>query len=117
MRAAAKSSDGPVPRLVLVHGAAHGAWCWELLAPKLRERGIKVDVLDLPGLGDDPTPPKDVTFHSYVDAIIRIIESKPGRVLLLGHSMGGWPVSAVGEAIPHRIAKLQSSAPRIAPFP
>jgi pimeloyl-ACP methyl ester carboxylesterase len=93
-------------RVVLVHGAAHGAWCWEALVPKLTGRELTVDTLDLPGLGDDPTPPREVTFQSYVDAITRVIEARPGRVLLLGHSMGGWAISAVGEAMPEKIGKL-----------
>jgi pimeloyl-ACP methyl ester carboxylesterase len=98
--------SGRLRRVVLVHGAGHGAWCWEALVPRLTGRGLRVDTLDLPGLGDDPTPPREVTFQSYVDAITRVIEAGPGRVLLLGHSMGGWPISAVGEAIPERIGKL-----------
>jgi alpha-beta hydrolase superfamily lysophospholipase len=36
---------------VLVHGAAHGAWCWEELTPRLVSRGHRVVTLDLPGHG------------------------------------------------------------------
>ncbi len=31
---------------VLVHGAAHGAWCWDGVAERLRARGHRVVSLD-----------------------------------------------------------------------
>jgi pimeloyl-ACP methyl ester carboxylesterase len=93
-------------RVVLIHGAAHGAWCWEILTPKLIAHGFEVDSFDLPGLGDDRTPPQEVTFQSYVHAIRRVVEAKPGPVVMLGHSLGGWPMSAAAEALPHRVDHL-----------
>jgi hypothetical protein len=33
--------------IVLVHGAWAGSWCWELVAPKLRERGHRVETVEL----------------------------------------------------------------------
>ncbi len=93
-------------RIVLVHGAFHGAWCWEKLVPLLASRGYDVDVLDLPGLGDDPTPVKEVTLQSYIDRVVEVVSAQPEPVLLLGHSMGGAPISGAGEAMPEQIGKL-----------
>lgn len=93
-------------RIVLVHGAAHGAWCWEALTPLLEQQGFEVDTLDLPGLGDDPTPPKNVTLQSYIDRVVDVVRAKPGKVTLVGHSMGGAPISGAGEAVPEQIGKL-----------
>jgi hypothetical protein len=36
-------------RLVLVHGAFHGAWCWEGVSGELEAREHTVEVLDLAG--------------------------------------------------------------------
>jgi len=96
----------PIKRIVLVHGAAHGAWCWELLTPLLEAKGYDVQVLDLPGLGDDPTPPAKVTFADYVASIVDVLHSRPEPALLLGHSMGGGPVSRAAEEAPETVAKL-----------
>jgi pimeloyl-ACP methyl ester carboxylesterase len=93
-------------RIVLVHGAAHGAWCWEELVPLLEARGYEVSTLDLPGLGDDPTPQKDVTFAGYVRRVVDVVEAGTKPVLLLGHSMGGAPISQAAEEIPDSIGKL-----------
>jgi alpha-beta hydrolase superfamily lysophospholipase len=38
-------------RFVLVHDAAHGAWCWELLIPELVKLGHEAVAIDLPGAG------------------------------------------------------------------
>ena len=41
--------------LLLVHGAFHGAWCWDRLRPELSDRGIAAQAVDLPftSLADD----------------------------------------------------------------
>jgi pimeloyl-ACP methyl ester carboxylesterase len=39
---------------IFVHGAWHGSWCWEKVAPLLRAAGHEVFAPDLQG--DDPTP-------------------------------------------------------------
>jgi alpha-beta hydrolase superfamily lysophospholipase len=36
-------------RFVLVHGAAHGAWCWERLIGELTRLGHEAIAVDLPG--------------------------------------------------------------------
>lgn len=93
-------------RIVLVHGAAHGAWCWEELIPLLESRGYEVDALDLPGMGADTTPPADITLQTYIDRVVEVVSAKPGPVLLVGHSMGGISISGAAEAVPERIGKL-----------
>jgi pimeloyl-ACP methyl ester carboxylesterase len=73
--------------VVLVHGGWHGAWCWEEVAPALRQRGVEAITLDLPftGLADDTS-----AVRSVLDAI-------DGPVVLCGHSYGGAVVTGAGE--------------------
>jgi hypothetical protein len=47
-------------RVVLVHGAWHGAWCWDAVVDGLRAEGITADAVDLPGHGDDTMPLTDL---------------------------------------------------------
>jgi hypothetical protein len=37
-----------VTTFALVHGAWHGAWCWERLVPELEARGHRAIAVDLP---------------------------------------------------------------------
>ena len=55
-------------QFVLIHGAWHGAWCWEKVVPLLKEAGHQVHTIDLPGLGEDQTPISEVTLDAYVCA-------------------------------------------------
>jgi pimeloyl-ACP methyl ester carboxylesterase len=85
-------------RFVLVHGAFSGAWIWEPLAQELRDAGHTVDTFDLPGLGDDQTPPAEVTLDSCARRLVEILESKPEPAIVVGNSMGG-VVAAQGAAL------------------
>ena len=91
---------------VLIHGAWHGGWCWERLAPELEARGHAVRTPDLPGHGADPAAPASVTLEDYVARVVEALRAAPEPVVLLGHSMGGMPISAAAEAEPERVRAL-----------
>jgi pimeloyl-ACP methyl ester carboxylesterase len=99
-------------RFVLVHGAWHGAWCWERLAGVLRERGHEVDALDLPAQGDDPTDPADATFADLLERIRSRIE--PGTTLV-GHSLGGYWAHLAAEGLEERLAGIAYLATIVPP--
>jgi pimeloyl-ACP methyl ester carboxylesterase len=75
-------------RIVLVHGAFGGAWCWEPVLPGLRAAGHTVEAIDLPGHGEDKTPVAEVTLDAYADRVCGVLAAGPPAVLV-GHSMGG----------------------------
>lgn len=99
---------------VLVHGAWMGKFCWADVVSKLEAAGHTVLTLDLPGHGEDVTPPNAVTLESDRDAIIQRIGGSFGvapcanrtNVTLVGHSMAGMPLSAVAESIPNQLKAL-----------
>lgn len=92
-----------MPNILLVHGAAHGAWCWHRVIPALQALGHRARTLDLPSHGDDRTDPATVTLNSYSETILKAMD---GPTVLVGHSMGGFPITAAAEAAPDRIAAL-----------
>ncbi len=91
---------------VLVHGAWHGAWCWEKLTPLLEARGHRAVTLDLPGSGADRTPLAQVTLESCAERVRAAIAAQPEPVVLVGHSMGGVVITAAAERIPERVRTL-----------
>ncbi len=91
---------------ILVHGAWHGAWCWYKVVPLLEKAGHRAIAVDLPGLGRDRTPLRDVSLQSYVDRVGAAIDQQPGRAILVGHSRGGIVISQTAEQRPARIEKL-----------
>lgn len=91
---------------VLVHGAWHGAWCWDRVVPLLEEAGHRAVRLDLPGHNQDKTPALLVTLESYANAVINSLEAHSEPVILVGHSMAGVVITQVAEYLPARIKKL-----------
>jgi pimeloyl-ACP methyl ester carboxylesterase len=91
---------------VLVHGAWHGGWCWEKLAPLLEAQGHRVLAPDLPGHGADRTPIQGVSLDAYTKRICDVIAAQREPVVLVGHSMGGVVISSVAERVPERLRTL-----------
>lgn len=77
-----------VARFVLVHGAFHGAWCWEFVLPRLESLGHSAVAIDLPGSGADETPADQVTLADCAQRVAEILRAGEPAVLV-GHSMGG----------------------------
>ncbi|HET7581911.1 MAG TPA: alpha/beta hydrolase [Candidatus Limnocylindria bacterium] len=77
---------------VLVHGAWHGAWCWERLVPELEQRGHAALAVDLPV--DDAA----AGLAEYATVVEQ--ELPAGEVVLVGHSLGATVIPLVAAARP-----------------
>ncbi|MGH7907232.1 MAG: alpha/beta fold hydrolase, partial [Candidatus Binataceae bacterium] len=92
---------------VLVHGAWHGAWCWQAVANELERDGDRVFAIDLPGHGANPLDHSQITLETYADYVARFIERNDlNNVALAGHSLGGLTISGVAEKIPSRLKRV-----------
>lgn len=120
--------------IILVHGSWHGAWCYSGIIPLLAAKGISGFALDLPGHGllarfpqvylqrpsdpsqfreafsKEPSPLAGITLAHYVDsltaAIDQLLAAGYGPLTLLGHSMGGVPITAAAERNASKLQKL-----------
>jgi pimeloyl-ACP methyl ester carboxylesterase len=112
------------PAFVFIHGAWHGARSWDKVAPLLEAAGHHCVATDLPGsgrnaaapasftarpfdpaaFGTEPSPNagigQDVRTQAAIDAVRSAAARGNGKVVLVGHSMGGITVSPVAEAVP-----------------
>jgi pimeloyl-ACP methyl ester carboxylesterase len=86
--------------VLLVHGAWHGGWCWDKVAPELRHAGLRVEVVDLPGHGSDPDPLTDL--HGDASKVREGLSELGEPALLVGHSYGG---AVISEASDHPLAE------------
>ena len=91
---------------VLIHGAFHGAWCWDKVVPLLEARGHSVWAIDLPGHGADKTPLAEVTMGAHVERVCKALDALPEPGILVGHSMGGAVVTQTAEHRPGKIKAL-----------
>lgn len=93
--------------IMLVHGACHGAWCWDRVVPLLEAAGHRVLAPDLPGRGANGTPGWwRWTMQDYAKSIIHTARQAGGPVIAVGHSMGGQVISTAAEAAPELFERL-----------
>ncbi len=91
---------------LFVHGAWHGAWCWQKVVPLIQQAGHTAIALDLPGHGNDPTYVGHAPLQLFADRVATVLASLPSPVILVGHSMAGVIVSTVAEMHPQKLAAL-----------
>jgi pimeloyl-ACP methyl ester carboxylesterase len=72
----------------------------------MRAAGHRVDTPDLPGHGDDRTPPAEITLRLYGEAIERVLETLTEPVVLIGHGASGAVISEIAERCPERVSLL-----------
>jgi pimeloyl-ACP methyl ester carboxylesterase len=85
--------------LILIHGAWHGAWCWDKVTPLLIAKNYNVIAMDLPGNGTDTTNADHVTLNDYVQKVKVVANQIQGQVILVGHSMSGVVISQAAEEL------------------
>ncbi|KAK9948788.1 hypothetical protein M0R45_004350 [Rubus argutus] len=91
---------------VLVHGTCHGAWCWYKLVALLQRAGHRVTALDLGASGINSKQLDQVaSIWDYVQPLMEFMASIPHdeKVILVGHSYGGVPISLAMERFPQNI--------------
>lgn len=90
-------TNAPRPSFLLVHGAWHRSGCWSLVREALAADGWTARTVDLPSAGPQRTPAAGM--YDDADAIAAHLRRTEGRVIVVGHSYGGLPVTqaAAGE--------------------
>ncbi|WP_256106234.1 alpha/beta fold hydrolase [Streptomyces sp. ODS05-4] len=90
------------PSLLLVHGAWHGAWCWEPLRAALGADGRRSHAVDLPSAGSADRD-RRAGMRDDADAIREALRGIDGPVVVVAHSYGGVPateaVAGAGNAV------------------
>jgi len=101
---------------VLVHGACHGAWCWDEVAARLRAKGHRVVALDLPGHGRRAAEVRLASVAAYGRAVADAMALEGiSRGVLVGHSMGGLVIPKAAELASARVAHLVFLAAVVVP--
>jgi pimeloyl-ACP methyl ester carboxylesterase len=91
----------------LIHGAWHGAWCWDRLIPELERRGHRAVTVDLPC--DDPA----ATIMDNAKLVADSLAGAGDDVVVVGHSLGGVVAPVVPLLRPvRRVVFLAALIPR-----
>lgn len=112
---------GKNPPLLFVHGAWHGAWCWDRgFLQRLSRQGFDVFAMSLRGHGNSAGHERLRTtrVRDFVDDIETVVDSLPSDPVIIGHSMGGFLTQKLMERRRLPGAVLLASMPPtgVAPF-
>jgi pimeloyl-ACP methyl ester carboxylesterase len=100
---------------ILVHGSWHNAWNWHRVVPLLEKAGHRAIAIDLPGMGRDKTPIKEVHLKTSAEKICELMDTIERNVILVGHSKNGIMISQAAEFRPDKIEKLVYLAAYLVP--
>ena len=102
------------PPLLFVHGAWHGAWCWDVhFMDYFVRQGFTVHAVSLRGHGKSEGREKLrwTRIAEYVEDVVAVAQSLPKPPIVIGHSMGGLVVQKYLELHPAPAAVLLASVP------
>jgi alpha-beta hydrolase superfamily lysophospholipase len=111
--------SGGGKHFILLHGLAHGAWCWYKVVAQLRAAGHRATALDMAASGVHPARLHEVaSFEDYSRPLLDAVAASPDsdRLVLVGHSLGGLSVALAMEWFPGKVAAavfLAASMPRV----
>lgn len=90
-----------LPTVVLVHGAWHGAWCWQRVLPLLQAHGLPAHAVTLTGVGERAhLLSGQIRLSTHVADVLGLIDTlELPNVLLVGHSYGGLVITGVADAL------------------
>jgi pimeloyl-ACP methyl ester carboxylesterase len=112
----AKSKDGSLisyevfgsgePTLVLVHCWSCDARYWREQIPYFSKK-YRVIALDLAGHGHSEMSRRDYSMASFGEDVKAVVKSAaPGKVIFVGHSMGGSVIAEAARLMPERVIGL-----------
>jgi pimeloyl-ACP methyl ester carboxylesterase len=92
--------------IVLIPGFWLDGASWDDVASPIRSAGHTVHALTLPGLESPDADRSGIGLRDHVDAVVAVVDSIAGPVVLVGHSGGGAIAHAVADARPDRVARV-----------
>jgi pimeloyl-ACP methyl ester carboxylesterase len=93
---------------VLVHGGAHGGWCYQRVARILRANGHDVYTPTMTGVGERAhLVSADVDLDLHIRDITAVLHYEDLRdVILVGHSYGGMVITGIADRAADRIGRV-----------
>jgi pimeloyl-ACP methyl ester carboxylesterase len=107
-------SESHTAPLLFVHGAWHGAWCWdEHFLDFFAGRGYRAVAVSVRGHGGSPSdkPVRSCSLTDYVEDVSSVADTLPSRPVVVGHSLGGLVVQKYLESHDAPAGVLMASMP------
>ncbi|KAL8473630.1 hypothetical protein ACS0TY_030465 [Phlomoides rotata] len=92
---------------VAVHGVGHGSWVYYKLQSRIEAAGYQFSPISLAAAGNNGKKLEEVrSLHDYTEPLLEALAAVPEgqKVILVGHSGGGYPAAYAMEKYPEKIA-------------
>jgi pimeloyl-ACP methyl ester carboxylesterase len=90
--------------IILIPGLWLDASSWDEVVPVLDQAGHRTRPLTMPGLEAKDADRSKITLRDHVEAVVDVIDSVEGKVVLVAHSAAGGVAHAAVDARPDRVA-------------
>lgn len=98
--------------VLLLHGKNFNGYYWKDVIALLVKNNYRVIVPDQPGWGQSDIPDLHYSFHLLAHSTALLLDSlKAGKVIVVGHSMGGMLAARFSMQYPERVEKLMLENP------
>jgi len=93
---------------VLVPGGAHGGWCYQPVARRLRAAGHEVYALTMTGVGERSHLLRPgIALDTHITDVVNVLHYEDLRdVILVGHSYGGMVITGAADRAHDRVGRL-----------
>jgi uncharacterized protein (TIGR03382 family) len=93
---------------ILVHGAWHGAWCWQRIVTPLWAAGHRAFAVTLTGSGERAhLLAPAISLQTHITDVANVIEAEELHdAILVGHSYGGMVITGVADRLAARLNHL-----------
>ena len=101
--------------LLFIHGAWHGAWCWQNFLPYFVDHGYEVHAVSFRGHGNSEGREKLRWFsvQDYIADLEQVISNMGVHPVLIAHSMGGYVIQKYLETHTAPAVALLASIPTV----
>ena len=98
--------DSKIPHLVFIHGYSSSKNTWDRVTSEL-SNFYNITTLDLRGMGRSGRFSDKFTYDVWINDLIILIEKLfKQKIVLVGHSLGGWLATNITSKRPDLISKL-----------
>jgi pimeloyl-ACP methyl ester carboxylesterase len=91
---------------ILVHGAWQASFVWDNVKEQLEKQGHRVIAVELPAHGKDISPIAEATLDNYVAKVKSAMNQQEGKIILVGHSLGGAVITQAAAELPDKTEKV-----------
>jgi pimeloyl-ACP methyl ester carboxylesterase len=81
-------------RILLVHGAFHGGWCWDKVVPELKAHGLEAEAVELPFTSHADDVAEVANAIDRLTAPVSGASTPMEPLVVVGHSFGGAMITA-----------------------